>query len=94
MALFSVPKLCFALSDFGHVNVGLLLIFPVMIQRGEGLVGSRHSRRSLPMTHCFKDHPSDTQNLNENTKPLDECKSEIMELYGVEMMVKRVPILT
>ena len=46
------------------------------------------------MTQCFKDHPSDTQNLNENTKPLDECKSEIMELYGVEMMVKRVPILT
>ena len=46
------------------------------------------------MTQCFKDHPSDSQNLNENTKPLDECKSEMMELYGVEMMVKRVPILT
>lgn len=46
------------------------------------------------MTQCFKDHPSDTQILNENTKPLDECKSEVMELYGVEMMVTRVPILT
>ena len=46
------------------------------------------------MTQCFKDHPSDTQNLNENTKPLDECKSEMMEVLGVEMMVKRVPILT
>ena len=46
------------------------------------------------MTQCFKDHPSDTQNLNENTKPLDECKSEIMEVLGVEMMVTRVPILT
>lgn len=46
------------------------------------------------MTQCFKDHPSDTQNLNENTKPLDECKSEMMEVLGVEMMVTRVPILT
>ena len=46
------------------------------------------------MTQCFRDHPSDTQILNENTKPLDECKSEMMELYGVEMMVTRVPILT
>ena len=46
------------------------------------------------MTQCFKDHPSDSQNLNENTKPLDECKSEMMEVLGVEMMVTRVPILT
>ena len=94
MALFSVPKLCFALSDFGHVNVGLLLIFPVMIQRGEGLVGSRHSRRSLPMTQCFKDHPSDNEKLNENIKPLDECKTHKMEVLGVEMMITDVPILT
>jgi hypothetical protein len=46
------------------------------------------------MTQCFKDHPSDTQNLNENTKPLDECKSEMMEVLGVEMMITDVPILT
>lgn len=46
------------------------------------------------MTQCFKDHPSDTQILNENTKPLDECETRIMELYGVEMEVTQVPILT
>ena len=46
------------------------------------------------MTQCFRDHPSDTQILNENTKPLDECETRIMELYGVEMEVTQVPILT
>ena len=46
------------------------------------------------MTQCFKDHPSDNEKLNENTKPLDECETRMMELYGVEMEVTQVPILT
>ena len=46
------------------------------------------------MTQCFKDHPSDTQILNENIKPLDECKTHKMEILGVEMMITDVPILT
>lgn len=46
------------------------------------------------MNQCFKDHPCDIQTLNENTKPLDECKSHMMELYGVQTLVTDVPILT
>ncbi|WP_244302767.1 DUF2515 family protein [Pseudomonas saxonica] len=46
------------------------------------------------MTQCFKDHPSDNEKLNENIKPLDECKTHKMEVLGVEMMITDVPILT
>ena len=46
------------------------------------------------MTQCFKDHPSDNEKLNENIKPLDECKTHMMEVLGVEMMITDVPILT
>lgn len=46
------------------------------------------------MTQCFKDDPSDTQKLNENTLPIDQCKRQMIELYGVETMVTDVPILT
>ena len=46
------------------------------------------------MTQCFKDHPSDNEKLNENIKPLDECKTHKMEILGVEMMITDVPILT
>lgn len=46
------------------------------------------------MTQCFKDHPSDNEKLNENIKPLDECKTHKMEVLGVEMMITDFPILT
>nr|WP_314485356.1 hypothetical protein [uncultured Pseudomonas sp.] len=46
------------------------------------------------MTQCFKDHPCDNEKLNENIKPLDECKTHKMEVLGVEMMITDVPILT
>ena len=46
------------------------------------------------MTQCFRDHPSDNEKLNENIKPLDECKTHKMEVLGVEMMITDVPILT
>lgn len=50
--------------------------------------------RTQPMSQCFKDHPCDTQKLNQSTTPLDECKSHVMELYGVQTLVTDVPILT
>ena len=46
------------------------------------------------MTQCFKDHECDTQLLNHNTKPIEECETHRIELYGVKQDVVDVPILT
>ena len=46
------------------------------------------------MTQCFKDHECDTQLLNHNTKPIEECETHRIELYGVMQDVVDVPILT
>lgn len=44
------------------------------------------------MTQCFKDHPSDNEKLNENTKPLDECKSEMMALGNTTLFLDIFPL--
>lgn len=46
------------------------------------------------MTQCFKDHPCDSQNLYENTRPIAECESHVIELYDCQTLVTDVPILT
>ncbi|WP_397451507.1 DUF2515 family protein [Pseudomonas sp. NA-150] len=46
------------------------------------------------MTQCFKDHECDNENLNENTIPISECKTEIVERDGVMTKVTIVPVLT
>lgn len=46
------------------------------------------------MTQCFKDHPCDSQNLYENTRPIAECASHVIELYDCQTLVTDVPILT
>lgn len=46
------------------------------------------------MTKCFKDHPCDSQNLYENTRPIAECESHVIELYDCQTLVTDVPILT
>jgi len=46
------------------------------------------------MTQCFKDHECDKQVLNQNTKPIAECASHVVELYGCKTNVTEVPILT
>ena len=46
------------------------------------------------MIQCFKDHECDTQLLNHNTKPIEECETHRIELYGVKQDVVDVPILT
>jgi len=46
------------------------------------------------MAQCFKDHPSDTQRLNHNITPIEECECKEEMLYGRMTMVTQVPILT
>lgn len=46
------------------------------------------------MTQCFKDHECDKQVLNQNTKPIAECASHVVELYGCKTTVTEVPVLT
>lgn len=46
------------------------------------------------MSQCFKDRPCDTQRLNHNTIPVDECEGQEVELYGSRSFVTEVPILT
>lgn len=46
------------------------------------------------MTQCFKDHECDKQVLNQNTKPITECTSHVVELYGCKTKLTEVPILT
>ncbi|MEB0160895.1 hypothetical protein QN405_25055, partial [Pseudomonas sp. AH2 (2023)] len=46
------------------------------------------------MTQCFKDHECDTQLLNQPTKPIEECETHRIELYGVMQDVVDVPFLT
>jgi hypothetical protein len=46
------------------------------------------------MTQCFNDHECDKQRLNHNTKPIEECETHTIELYGVMQEVTEVPILT
>ncbi|MDY7562941.1 hypothetical protein QN366_22105 [Pseudomonas sp. CCC3.2] len=46
------------------------------------------------MTQCFKDHECDKQLLNHNTKPIEECETHRIELYGVMQDVVDVPFLT
>lgn len=46
------------------------------------------------MTQCFKDHECDKQVLNQNTKPIAECASHVVELYGCKTRVTEVPVLT
>ncbi|GAB3629183.1 hypothetical protein PTE30175_05052 [Pandoraea terrae] len=46
------------------------------------------------MTYCFKEHESDKQELNKNTKPISECKNYFTEENGRKVRVTEVPVLT
>ncbi len=46
------------------------------------------------MTQCFRDLESDTQVLNQNTKPISECEIRSLHLYDCDSDFIEVPILT
>ncbi|SER21180.1 hypothetical protein SAMN03159444_03515 [Pseudomonas sp. NFACC02] len=46
------------------------------------------------MTQCFRDHPSDTQVLNQSTRALADCDTRFIYRDGEKYPVTEIPILT
>lgn len=46
------------------------------------------------MSQCFRDHPSDTQVLNQSTRALADCDTQIIHRDGEKFPVTEIPVLT